>query len=54
MGPLIQSIPEVLGCYESLHPNRHSSYLDLDVSIPYSDPDRTLGIGEKELANQEI
>ncbi|HZJ58225.1 MAG TPA: DUF1015 domain-containing protein [Clostridia bacterium] len=39
---------------KTLHPKRHSSYLDLDVSILHSlILDRILGIGEKELANQE-
>jgi len=39
---------------KTLHPDRHSSYLDLDVSILHSlILDNLLGIGEKELANQE-
>lgn len=37
-----------------LHPERDSSYLDLDVSILHTlILERLLGIGEKELANQE-
>lgn len=39
---------------EALHPNRHRSYRDLDVSILHSlILERLLGIGERELANQE-
>lgn len=39
---------------ETLHPDRHSSYLDLDVSILHTlILNNLLGIGEKELKNQD-
>jgi uncharacterized protein (DUF1015 family) len=52
--PLYSLSLKSLDVMKALHPNRHSSYLDLDVSILHTlILDRILGIGEKELANQE-
>ena len=52
--PLYSLSLKSLAIMSRLHPNRHSSYLDLDVSILHTlILERILGIGEKELANQE-